>query len=159
MVDFLLALRPAIRYMYLPKPCGPRCTACPPELYIEAIVQLGGISTNETLIIRRVVGGKQCVAEMICAIGTRIIATHGRDAPLITPERRTQLLRTLDLRLFGYFSVRAAEICFALEGLRFPALVTIEILDSACVFALDIPYHFKWALVTKIKHFVRQERA
>jgi hypothetical protein len=49
--------------------------------------------------------------------------------------------------------VRMLEICIALQMLRLPALVTLTVLDQTNANAKLSPLHWKWDLVTKVKHF------
>lgn len=46
---------------------------------------------------------------------------------------------------------RAADVCFAMQDLFLPALVTLEILDA--LIPNSIPMCKKWDLITAIKHF------
>lgn len=46
---------------------------------------------------------------------------------------------------------RATHVCIALQDLRLPALVTLEVLDA--LIPNSIKMWDKWALITKIKHF------
>jgi hypothetical protein len=48
---------------------------------------------------------------------------------------------------------RTLEICVALESLRLPALVTLEIIDAACI--NDVCMKSKWDLIVAVKHFCR----
>jgi hypothetical protein len=55
-----------------------------------------------------------------------------------------------NVRVFEY---EFAEVCFGLQDLGLPALVTLEILDALCPNA--VPMHNKWDLITTVKHFRR----
>lgn len=46
---------------------------------------------------------------------------------------------------------RVSEVCFALQDLELPALVTLKIIDA--LVPNRIPMHSKWNLITRIKHF------
>lgn len=56
----------------------------------------------------------------------------------------------------GFVRERATEICFALECLRLPALMTLAIIDQACLGAWCVPMYLKWNLITTVKHFVHR---
>jgi hypothetical protein len=142
MARFILSLRPQIDM-------NGSCS----QISIEAPIDRGGIMSVMLKFSHNFhtpLTPQWHVVEMIMAVN-RLVDIN----PLLTPHPRDRIrtLREFDICLFKHFSVRATEICIALQNLRFPALVTIEILDSACVFALDLPYHLKWALATKVKHF------
>lgn len=48
---------------------------------------------------------------------------------------------------------RVFDICVALQDLQLPALCTVEILLVACApFANNLPFHFLWQIVTRVKH-------
>jgi hypothetical protein len=55
-----------------------------------------------------------------------------------------------NIRVFAY---EFAEVCFGLQDLGLPALVTLEILDALRPNA--VPMHNKWDLITTVKHFRR----
>ncbi len=61
--------------------------------------------------------------------------------------------RLLHVERFRMIRERATEICFALQRLHLPALLTVLIIEEACD-APDawIPMHFKWRLATTVKH-------
>lgn len=46
---------------------------------------------------------------------------------------------------------RLSEVCFALQDLELPALITLKIINA--LIPNNIPMHSKWDLITKIKHF------
>lgn len=63
-----------------------------------------------------------------------------------------------DALTLAVFRRRAATVCFALQELELPALVTLEILDAAVANA--IPMHTKWEVIVAVKHFrERNERS
>jgi hypothetical protein len=46
------------------------------------------------------------------------------------------------------------EICIALQSLRFPAFITLQIIDHSWNVLADlVPMHLKWNVITLIKHF------
>jgi hypothetical protein len=45
------------------------------------------------------------------------------------------------------------EICIALQSLELPALVTVIVLEQTSEFAAMAPFHRKWSIATKVKHF------
>lgn len=47
---------------------------------------------------------------------------------------------------------RATEICFAMQSLQLPALLTLMLIDEACPLASAVPMHLKWKLITTVKH-------
>jgi hypothetical protein len=68
--------------------------------------------------------------------------------------------RELQLTALGQCRGRMLEICIALQDLELPAPVTIEILECACApFALRLPFHNLWDVVTGVKHFPRSPQA
>jgi hypothetical protein len=86
------------------------------------------------------------------AFGTSAAARLGsRRQPGCTAEQGRQVLARI---LFRRLSPRMTEVCLALQELGLSALVLCEILDQIWHrLSLLIPMHFKWQLVTKIKHF------
>lgn len=75
------------------------------------------------------------------------------------PRRGENCVELLD-DIFGSTSVlemmrsRTFEICVALGALRLPVLVTLEIIDCACV--NDVIMKQKWDLIAAVKHFNEQ---
>jgi hypothetical protein len=86
------------------------------------------------------------------AFGSSVAARLGsRCGPGCTAEKGRQVFARV---LFRRLSPRMTEICLAVQELGLPALVLCEILDQSWHrLSLLIPMHFKWQLVTKIKHF------
>lgn len=70
-------------------------------------------------------------------------------APKLTNEL-VQQLRTQKLHLINR---QAREICFALQPLSLPALLTMMIIDEVCPLAPFVTDHLKWTMIAKIKHF------
>ena len=50
------------------------------------------------------------------------------------------------------YRTRFTEICIALQSLRLPAWVTMQILKAVFPFTM-LPIHCRWALVCAVKHF------
>ena len=63
-------------------------------------------------------------------------------------ERATHVRRTAVIK-------RALPMCLALQELQLPAFVTLAILDELLPARLSdlVTMHFKWELITAIKHF------
>jgi hypothetical protein len=61
-------------------------------------------------------------------------------------ERRLMRARLYLIR------ARATEICFAMQTLQLPALLTLMLIDEACPLASAVPMHLKWKLITAVKH-------
>jgi hypothetical protein len=64
----------------------------------------------------------------------------------------------LALLVFQKNKRRAADICFALQVLDLPALVTLSIVDVVCDPCSHVPMHKKWNLVTAVKHFSKKQK-
>lgn len=47
----------------------------------------------------------------------------------------------------------ALDLCFGLQSLELPALLTLLILDELTAAARAAPFHYKWNIVTTVKHF------
>jgi len=55
---------------------------------------------------------------------------------------------------FDFIRWRVFQICVALQNLRFPALVTLHIIDWSWSMVVDlVPMHQKWNLIVAVKHF------
>ena len=80
----------------------------------------------------------------------RAIATRGEEAFYEAMERVTS---GVGKHRFRIVRARMLEICLALQYLRFPALVTVCILEAAFLHGDLVPWHLTWNLATAVKHF------
>jgi hypothetical protein len=69
------------------------------------------------------------------------------------PQEIARWRRAIEREPFVAMQRRALDICIALQDLCLPALVTLYIIDAACVSAQRAAFHRKWDLVTRVKHF------
>lgn len=76
--------------------------------------------------------------------------------PLVLDDARATIDRNAQRMTKTRFVVerlRMMEICVAMQALRLPALVTMTVLDQTTEGVAMSPLHWKWNLVTKVKHF------
>mgnify|MGYP001241881501 CR=1 FL=1 len=67
-------------------------------------------------------------------------------------DRQPHLVREVYLMRVRQVRPHAKRLGFALQNLRLPALVLVEILDNMDRLAPLVPFHVKWNIVTCIKH-------
>jgi ankyrin repeat protein len=70
-------------------------------------------------------------------------------------EARRLAFRQIGVEKFWPMRMRLVEICFAMQALELPALLTLAIVDEAIDYAIDVPMYLKWNAITKVKHAIR----
>lgn len=98
------------------------------------------------------IGSQRKLLQYCLTIGTPDASSLPTDS-LVPDADRRHIQRQIHRRLFQLVCPDALYICTALQNLELPASVTIEIIDHACVGAHHLPFHWKWNLVTRVKHF------
>lgn len=68
-------------------------------------------------------------------------------------ERRKVAYSALGSCLFSLERPRMIEVCIAMQGFDLPALVVVSILEQLSVGGALAPFHRKWDIATKVKHF------
>jgi ankyrin repeat protein len=110
------------------------------------VVGPSGITPMETTCCVDVVGA-------ILAAGWPLTSARFFGQNLGEASRRA--FKQIGVEKFVPLRARLAEICFALQALALPALVTLAIVDEAIDYANDVPMYLKWNAITKVKHAVR----
>lgn len=90
------------------------------------------------------------VAAAIWAAGWPITSTRFFGSDMNTSKRRA--FKQISLEKFLPLRARVAELCFAMQSLDLPALITLAIIDHAVEHAMDVPMFLKWNTITKVKH-------
>lgn len=90
------------------------------------------------------------VAAAIWAAGWPVTSIRFFGYDLEVSRRRA--FKQISLERFLPLRDRVAELCFALQSLDLPALITLEIIDHAVQYAIDVPMFLKWNTITTVKH-------
>jgi ankyrin repeat protein len=90
------------------------------------------------------------VAAAIWAAGWPITSTRFFGSDMNVSKRRA--FKQISLEKFLPLRARVSELCFAMQALDLPALITLAIIDHAVEYATDVPMFLKWNTITKVKH-------
>jgi len=93
------------------------------------------------------------ILRSLCTIAADQLLIDDCVARCESARDRDGAFRKLGLIVAKLERFRFAEIGIALQTLDLPALVTVTIVEMSSATAVWMPFHRKWAIVTKVKHF------
>ena len=131
------------------------CGARPHQLRMQSVEMHGWICVPPGVLIQSIMWRRRSLVHTVCATQPELLVRFQNIAisARMSEVQRRYALRQINCVRLGFIRWRVFEICIALQMLRFPAMITLQIVDQMNNLAELVPMHLKWNIIVAVKHF------